>query len=277
MAVYVASHDDDVEVRPLLAQAYWKLRQNKEAEQVVDAVLLRSPKIAEVLWLKGELVRARGENTYMNDFRRAVECPDAGPKILSRYALELLDANQDEPARRYLNLALEAGSKDPRVLIALGELAAKDRQYDSAEGLLSQAVQADPNADRAFALLADVQKSLGKLDAAARTLQRGAEIAHGFDRASLLMQLGELDRRQDKLAPAAEAYVQACNDRLLRGDAALGAAKCYYALGRLALAMQYIDIAAEFKAGDAEMLTLKRQIEDARFKEPPQTQPASPS
>lgn len=271
---YVRSHPGDIEVRPLLAEAQLELRRADQAELTIDELLALAPHSPEALWSKGELVRDRGGSGYADYFRKAADSIEgAGPDILARYAQELLARGRMDEAERYFLRAQSAGARDARVLGGLGTIALQRKQYDRAEGFLAEAVESDRENPHLWVLLSEAQMESGKLDLSAATV---AEAMNACRRKrDLWMMLGTIRLRQKRTAEAAEALAEAARYPVVRGRAALGAARCYYDLGEYALAMKYIDLAAVEGIDTPEFADLLEQIEDARFG--PVTPPRSTS
>ena len=173
MSAYVQEHPDDVEVRPLLAESQLKDGDFARAERTIDQVVLRAPRMARALWLKGLLLERRGEDAA-EVFREAAESPDASGDIWASYAVRLLEAGQAEPARGYLTRARSAGITDARTLGPLGQLALQEGELDRAERLLTEALETAPRNGRIQAMLAEAQIKAGKTGLAADTLAEAA-------------------------------------------------------------------------------------------------------
>ncbi len=262
MRAYVRSAPNDSEVRPLLAKGLVKLNRPDEAELVVDDCLRLSPRIAEALWLKGDLVRRRAGERYAFFYDQAARCPDAGGEIWARYGLELFDGGQDEAAEEYLRKAADAGARDARTLAALGELALRKGSLDQAEALLGEAIALEAGNARSRAALASALRQSGKIDMAEKTLREGLEARPD---GGLFVALAELMQARKKTLEAADAFAAASRYPDYRASAALEAAKCYCGLDRYALAMEMIDRAAAERPEDGEVVKWKKTIEDRRF------------
>ena len=269
LEAHVMSTPDDVDVRPTLARAYLGLGKLTEAERTVDDLLRLAPRLAEALWLKGEIVRRRGGKNHRRFFEMAVnKAVDAGPEIWARYGVEMLADGRGDPAQTYLTRALRAGLRDVRTLGGLGQLALEAGRFDEAEKLLAEALEHRRSAPDLWAMLAEAQKNTGKLAQADRTVQEAIRIRRS---GPLYMLRGEICMLRRQRKEAAEAYATATEFARVRGEAALRAAKCYYLLERYGLAMKYIDLAAVLGGGDAEVLAWRTKIEDARFGRPEAT------
>lgn len=266
LEAHVRSTPDDVEVRPVLAEVYLQLGRLDEAERTVDGLLRLAPRLAEALWLKGKIVRRRGGKNYRKFFELAVnKAVDTGPEIWARYGLQMLRDGDTEAARTYLTRALRAGLRDFRTLGGLGDLALKAGRFDEADRLLTEAVGHRRHAPDLWAALAAAQKNAGKIDEALRTVQEAIRIRRS---GPLYMLRGEICMLRKDCKAAAEAYATAAEFPDVRADATFRAAKCYYLLDRYGLAMKYIDLAAEIRGGNADVLAWRKKIEDARFGRP---------
>jgi len=236
MEAYVAGHDADFEVRPLLAEALLAAGRYDRAELTVDELIARAPRMARAHWLKGRLVRRRG-GQGMAFFQAAAECPDASADILAACGLEFLAAGNLRQAETCLLRARKAGLDDARTLGPLGELALRQGRLGRAEALLAEAVETDRRNARLWAMLAEAQSKAGRADLAAETL--------------------------------AEA-VLAC-PRQFR--LAVGAGRAQLALGNRQQAKRYADLAGQLAPSDPEALALQAEIR--RAERAPQSQPRS--
>jgi len=234
-APWVRLHPRDVEVRPVLAEAQLALGRLAEAERTLNDLLRLSPDSARGLWLTGELTRRRGGQGYMDFYRRAAESEvDSDPEIHARYGLLLLASDDVEAAGKHLRSAHDAGLRDAPLLAGLGEVAMREKRYDSAEGFLAEAAS-------------------------------GSE---GEERTKVLMRLGALHEIRAKWMDAARVFAEAARSPALEASASLSAARCYYQAGRYAAAMKYVDIASSLRPSDGAVLEWRRKIEDARFGPP---------
>lgn len=226
MAAYVEGHGDDVEVRPLLAEAQMKSGRYAQAEGTIDDVLRRAPRMARALWLKGLLAQRRGADA-MDFFRKAAQSPDASAEIWATVGLALLEAGDEAAAGDYLRRAREGGIEDSRTLGPLGELALRAGQFERAEQLLKETLATDKSAPRLWAMLAESQIKRDQLVAAAQTL-----------------------------ADAVAACPQAT--RLV-----IQAARCNYRIGRYDQARRYVEMAAALSPDDPAVEALKNEIQSA--------------
>ena len=302
MLAYVRLHPRDVVVRPLLAEAMWKTGRTGLAEHTVDDLLRLAKPTAQGLWLKGELVREREFREYsvslasalwmaggsvphrrgskhLHFFRRAAEADvGAGAEIWLKYALELLAADRadligqrdligrkEEVAEEYLNKALGAGLRDVRTLGSLGSLALKREDFERAAIMLSEATRQNAKDFRLWVMLAEAQKESGRQEQAADSIRRALGIRRSHE---TLMLKGQIDQLRRRYAQAAEAFAEAAADSRLRAQASFQAARCYYHLEKHALAMKYVDIAAELAPDDPNVVAMRTKIENARFGPP---------
>jgi len=269
MISYIRAHPEDVEVRPVLAGAYYRLGQYAEAEAAVKEVLDRAPESAEALWVKGQLLQRRGEEGYRKYFQAAADSPAAEPDMWSRYGAWLLAMGDVDAARTYLHRAYDAGLRDTATLFALGRAALAANQFEDAERFLDEAARNDPENPDVLVLLAETRMNLGNPDQAARDLEKALKVAGSIQqRAELLLCLGEVRQQQDQWTKAAETFVAASEYRPFREGAAFKAAQCYYFAEKYALAMKYIDLVAEVRGADPAVRQWAEKIEDARFGTP---------
>ena len=272
---YVRAHPGDVEIRPVLADALCRLGEYDQAEQVVDRVLRRAPRSAAALWTKGEICLRRGDGDHAEWFRAAARSPAADARIWARYGAWLARAGRRDEAEEYLRRALDAGLADPATVSALGRIALWKDRFEEAERMLEQATRGERADPDDLALLAEARINLGRPEQAARALNRAMKLDKGRRRGGLLMLLGKVRVQQGRQIKAARAFEAATKYRLLRGEAAFRAARCYYFAGRHALAMKYIDLAAAVRPGDDLVLKWVKKVEDARFgPSPARTRPA---
>ena len=265
---YVRAHPEDVEVRPVLAAALLRLGDYDRAAQVVDRVLRLAPRSAAGLWAKGEIHRLRGDGDHAKWFLAAAESPGADAAIWSRYGVWLALENNEDEAEEYLNKAYAAGSAETAVVSILGRIVFAKGRFERAEALLSQATEGDSPAPEDLALLAETRMNLGKPDEAARAVERALKIEKGPARGRLMMLLGKVRVQQKRQFEAARAFQAAAKYRLLRGEAAFRAAQSNYFAGKYALAMKFIDQAAQVRPGDGVVGEWVKKIEDARFGPP---------
>jgi len=262
MKSYVDRHPNDVEVRPLLAEALIALNRHDQAEAQIDQVLLRAARQSKALWLKARLMRQRAAPGAMEIFRQAAESPDAEPEMLAAYGLELFSAGQAQDAKHYLQQARHKGLEDARILGALGELALRDEDFPQAEKLLSQAVTDPRSNGRHWAMLARAQKNNNHLEGAVESLQEGIK-KFPADRGVLYMELGETLGLLHRKTEQAEAYALASTFDPLGAVAAFRAAKCYYDLGQYAQAKSFLDPVIALQPNDPDLQSWKKRIEDA--------------
>jgi Flp pilus assembly protein TadD len=274
MLTYVAEFPEDTQVRPLLAQAQMALGQNEQAEHTVDQVIQRAPRRASVLWLKGELVRRRGQPNYMFFFRKAVEeSVDATPETWSQFGRELLAAGQAQEADRWLGQAMENGVNDAATTAALGEVKLLAGQYEKARELLETACEKSPNNANIKLLLARACRHRGQLDRAANIVQSALD---DHVDAELYMELAEIRLAQNRPMDAAGALVEAADFTAYRAPAALRAAKIFYQQHQYARAALQIEPACQLRPNDPEVLQLRAQILKAAGTQPTtSTQPSA--
>lgn len=269
MLVYVQAHPDDVKVRPLLAEAQIKSGDLTAAQRTVGRLLALEPDHAAPLWLKGELVRLRGDDAYVQFYRRATESTGATPQMFSTYGRLLAGRGQYAPARKYLQLALDGGVRSSDVLVSLGRIAMGRSEYGRAGAFLDEAVRLDQQNAELWRLLALCYEQSGRADAAADTLREATQtVKRWTDKASLWAALGQVLEVQGRDADAAESFAAASDGTPNLPARALGAARCYFRIGRYALAMKYIDRAAALDPDDRDIRDWLKKIEEARFVRP---------
>lgn len=252
MQAYVRSEPDDIEVRPLLAQALMHADEYETAEKTIDQVLLRAPNMARALWLKGRLVAKRAGKNPADYFIKATESPDVSPEILAACGLEMLLAGELDKASETLSRARERGIDDARTLGPLGEIALRRGRFSQAQELLATAVKEVPNNTRMWLLLAESQKQQGNLDTAIQTLQEAASLLQ--ESAVLYMVVGryamELGRPTEALKAFSiiiEGNLEGVDDQI-RATAALWAVETCVSVGDEGLALSYLKQAGELGA-----------------------------
>ncbi|MCK4276918.1 MAG: tetratricopeptide repeat protein [Phycisphaerae bacterium] len=269
MLVYVQAHPDDVKVRPLLAEAQIKSGDLTAAERTVGRLLALGPDHAAPLWLKGEIMRLRGDDAYVEFYRRATESTGATAQMFSMYGLLLAGRGEHDPARKYLQRALDGGVRSSDVLVSLGRIAMGRSEYGRAGAFLDEAVRLDQQNAELWRLLASCHQQAGRADAAADTLRQAArKVKRWTDKASLWAALGRVLEAQGRDADAAESFAAASDGTPNLPDRAFGAARCYFRTGRYALAMKYIDRAAAIDPHDRDIRDWLEKIEEARFARP---------
>jgi len=208
-ARYILGDPGDVTVRPMLAKVLLRLDQVEDAGRVVDDLLKLSPGLAEGLWLKGMIMRRRGDKGYVDLFKQAAESPQAGAEIWASYGDALYVAGQDQQAESYLAKALQAkrqiGKLTPRdteTLKQLGTLAMRGGELKRAADLLSEARQLAPSdTDIAFRL-AESQRLFRRKGPTADTAKSkpGRWIRESVENAFAIA-----EEREDRGVPGTEA------------------------------------------------------------------------
>lgn len=266
METYISKFPDDVQVRPLLAQCQMALGENGPAERTIDEVIRRSPRQTQVLWLKGELVRLRGQNDYINFFRKAVEeATDVTPDYYSRFGMELLVQQKNDEAVIWLQRAIDGNCTDSGTIAAMGEAMLLTGQAQKARDLLERARDAQPSSPELALLLAQANRACGDADTAASILE---ETLENYLSAEVYMELAEARLLQDRPLLAAAAFVEAANFTPFRAKAATRAAQIYLEQGELTLAREQIEHAYQASPADPIVLKIRSQVLAA-------TQPAS--
>jgi len=272
MRAHVLTDPGDVRVRPMLIEAQLRAGRVTEAEQTADELLQLTPKSAEALWLKAMAVHRRGGADYVAYFRKAVEEGEGtGPAIWAKFGLLMLSEKNVPEAEKYLRRALAAGLRNELTLRGMGEIALHAGRFEEAEKLLAEAVVHNARDPDLWAELAEAQKNVGKMDAAAASVAKGLALR---ETGALQKLRAEVLLLRKSLPEAAEAYAKAADFPAQAFECSLRAASAYYRLGKYALAMKYVDRAAEIMPDHPEVAPLLRKIEDARFGKPATTQPA---
>ena len=274
MRAHVLTDPGDVRVRPMLIEAQLRAGRIADAERTADELLQLTPKSAEALWLKGMAVHRGGGADSVAYFRKAAEEGEGtGPMFWAKFGLLMLSEENVSEAETYLRRALAAGLRNELTLRGMGEVALRTGRFEEAAKLLADAVEHNADDADLWAELAEAQKNIGKMDAAAASVAKGLALA----KTGALHKLhAEVLLLRTSLPEAAEAYAKAADFPAQAFECSLRAASTYYRLGKYALAMKYIDRAAEIKPKHPEVVTLLRKIEDARFGKPTTTQPAMP-
>lgn len=214
MRAYVQARPDDVEVRPLLAEAELKAGRDRPAERTVDELLARAPMMARALWLKGVLADKRGGDGRPF-YRKAAESPDATAEIWAGYGLVLLTAGRLDEAQKYLTRARSAGITDARTLGPLGQIALEQGRPEQAERLLGDALATERHNPRLWAMLAAAQVKAGRDDDALATLAEAADACG--DAPQLLLRAGQIALAAGQTARA-EQFLKKASDRLGAND-----------------------------------------------------------
>jgi predicted Zn-dependent protease len=256
----------DVLVRPILAQALMRMDRLKEAEQVVDDLLALAPALGEGLWLKGDILRLRGDGGYLEYYSRAAESPQGDPRVWAAYGMEMLRRGRASDAEKYLTKAEQGGQRSPLVLSGLAELAMGANDFARAEALLGEAMkEGATRSTQVLGMLAEAQKAGGKLQQAEETARKALAMRKT---GPLQMLLGDVLLLRKKPGEAAEAFAAASELPGHGAPGALKAARCYYLAENYALAMKYIDVAAARHGDNPEVARWVKMIEDARFGAP---------
>jgi Tfp pilus assembly protein PilF len=264
---YVRQHPNDTDVRVALAQIHARHDRTDRAETLVHDVLEIDPTNPRACWLKG-LLHIDQPDVADTWFAKAATQDRAGPEIWGDYGLWLARRNLAKPARQWLRRAIDADSQQASVYREAGKLAWADGQKDQAMTWLERAVSMEIRDPRNHAALADAQIRSGQYDAAAETLQAGMDASSGADRTMLQLQLAEALELAGKHEKAAAEYAEVASSSRMTMEGLVGAARCYYRAGQYAKAMNAIDTAYEIDRQSAEIRSLRKKIEDARFVKP---------
>jgi len=273
MRSYIKANPRDYKVRLKLIDVLMLSGANADAIKIAEDILAIYPASSEALWRKGELLRMDGKGGE-EFFEKAATSPDASPDIWSRYGCHLMSLGEKAQAAPWLEKGFAAGSQNGWGLMGLGELAIADRKFEQAHDYFAQAVK-DPQVGlRAWLLLAETRKYLGRLDEAADAITECFEShrrpdASRIEYGEMQLMLGQIRRLQRRYDEASGAFIAAGRFEPLRLEAYVGAAQCLYTTGGYAQAMKYIDLAYNLSPSDQTIANLRRKIEDSRFPRKP--------
>lgn len=113
MQAYVQAQPTDVLVRPMLAQALWRLGQFPLAEGVCDDLFKRKVINARLLMVKGLCVAQRTNRPALSYLDKALKAPGVDAEVQAEFAVEALasgDENQKSQVPALLDQALAEGS-----------------------------------------------------------------------------------------------------------------------------------------------------------------------
>jgi putative PEP-CTERM system TPR-repeat lipoprotein len=175
----------DGEVPLLLARALLAQREYDAVLKEVDPALVSDASTRQrVLEIQGRALLT--QKRYPEAKQRFEEAVRADPKAVDPrigLAVTLMTLEGFGPAKTVLEEARALEPGNPRILTALGELYAQDRQFLQAEQALNDAVELAKDAKNArdlllaLASLAEVQMALNKLDAADGTVRQLVKLA----------------------------------------------------------------------------------------------------
>lgn len=97
---------------------------------------------------------------------------ESDPELLIRRARAFASVGDHTRAEQYLQLALQSGASEERVLPLLVRACVADQRYRDAIAHLEQHLRRRPQNARARFLLASLHAAVGQLDAARRELER---------------------------------------------------------------------------------------------------------
>lgn len=265
---YLAANPDDVQVRPLLAEAYAQLGQPDKARAMVRQTLALAPANARALWVQAQLERTAGDRAAAERLlARAAASPGADARIDRDYGLWLLRDGRPAEAVAPLTRAADAGRDDLNTELALVEALSRAGQYEQAERRIGRALRQSDRHPAALRAGVRVYRDLGRYDQAERLAEQLLEKLGPANPAAAetLMMLGALCSLQGQPLAAAEAFDQAAQHGPTHQAGLFQAAKSYYFARRYARAMDRIDRLAAQVPANAELAEWVRRIEDARF------------
>jgi len=269
MSQYIFVNNKDVVVRPVLAETLLSVNLVAEASRVVADLMVLQPQSPIATWLMGKVMQQRGDKNYITYLRKAADSPRADGKIISDFGLHLLSAGEPQEAMEYLKKAYDLGYREGNALKTLGAEAFKTNDFAAAEKYLAEAHGHLPRDIDLLVMLSEARRYQQKFLPAERALLTAAKgNMTAEQRCRVQFHLAIILEAQQRWGDAAGAYKQAAEVFLpLRGESYFRSARCYYFAGKIALAMEQIDLAAENKADTqtAEFTELAKKIEDARF------------
>jgi Flp pilus assembly protein TadD len=263
MRNFIADHPDDRTVRPVLAETLLYTGQADRAREVVEEMLALEADAPPALWLRGLIAQREGRDPS-SWFRRAAEQNHAGPRIWAGYGLWLLQQGNEQQAGTYLRKARDAGADDPMTDLALGELAYRKDRFDEAERHLLRATRGQPDNIKAWVLLGNVQRHLGRTDEAVVSLRHALELARGTQRPAVQAQLARAHMALRQYEQAAELYLAAASYPPAAPEAMFFAARSYYLADQHEKALQCMDRLERLGHNRPDVADLKQKILDAR-------------
>jgi len=182
----------------------------------------------------------------------------------------LLDSGEFDEAIEKIKLFLSENPDAAKARSALAE--AYCGQAESAVGgpdaarareLLALAEKHDANLPLLLAMRIIIHRKTGDSTAALLGVE---EVSQKFaGRGAELQLIGTVLERHECYRDAAKVFVLAADSAEVRATACFHAAVCYHRVGRFALAMKYIDLAAALTPDDPKVAETVKLIEDARF------------
>ena len=285
MQAYVKTNPADTRVRPMLAEALYRLNDRAAAEHMVDGLLRLDAQSPQGLWLKGMLVRDRKGENHARFFQWAAQSPQAGPDIWLRYAVDLAAAGKLDQAEEYYRKSLKGESWNVQALGGLGELLIAKGQFEEAQKVLADAVRLEKRDRDLWRMYAEALKNLAKLPEAADAIGKAIAIRRGgpellLQAEILLLQAGQAqalgapaggEAAAGLRLAAAQAFASASDFPPARAEGAYKAAKVYYFLEQYAQAMRLITLARAAAPANPDIRQWEKKIEDARFPRPAAT------
>jgi tetratricopeptide (TPR) repeat protein len=155
------------EARLVLARALVAQREFARADAEIGRLLAVFPRAASVLSLKATLQLLRGDAGGARTAYQAAFDAEPG-SIAALTGLSLLDMKEQlwDAARRRVEARMAVEPKRTAVLLVAAKVYAGSRDLAGAERVLRQAIQLSPTVVEAYALLGEVFREQGKLDAA---------------------------------------------------------------------------------------------------------------
>ena len=124
-AVEAALADDPSQAEALKLQAAWLVEEDRpdEAIEALRTALVSAPRDPGIMTLLAQAHLRAGERTLAEEMlAQAVDLSGSAPDEAIAYSRFLVSESRLEPARDVLQAALRAAPRDPRLLVAVGEV-----------------------------------------------------------------------------------------------------------------------------------------------------------
>jgi choline-sulfatase len=184
-------------------------RRLDEATVALKSLLQENPKLLDVWSKLGEvLVEAGRYDEAIEVYKSAIAHAERfSPDLALALGFAYLKHGETAPAAAHARLALATSPREANELLA--RVALEEGRFDAAEEHVRSALQRGDSQPATLLLLADVQRTAGRLDAALRTVEeaerRAAELGVGRLQGADYLR-GDLLARLDRPEEAAAAY-----------------------------------------------------------------------
>lgn len=254
LQIYVRSHPNSSRANNLLGVVYFKQQRFDEAEGALKKAIAAAPSRIEPRVHLAEAYQAAGKNdlalsTYQDaarvapsdsrvnfalakiyldrrEFAHSLEAAERIPpekrptELLPTLAADYFGLSQPEKAQIEVRAMLELGAKYPDLLPELSEFFIAEHDFQSAEKLLTLALEKQSRTERISVDLALAQAGLGRLNEAQTTIEKVLE--HKPDSVPALIAAGQVATRQLEWDAAIEAYTRAASLAPQRPDVLYG-------------------------------------------------------